>query len=453
MEFNKINNLLCDPTDKVPRFVTKKWIEIHPQLTKDFKTNKEIKFKTSMLRSDLCDYSEAYVWVKGDVSAKDTSSYSNTMHKLFVFKNNAPFLSCVSKINGKLVKNAEDLDVVKPMYNLLEYSKNYQKTSGSLFNYYRDEPNSDVEDGDLNLSIVNSKSFDYKSSLHDKLPLFDNNDGDNEGKQTITVNNLEIAVPLKYLGNFWRNINIPLINCEISLDLSWSKDCVLSNRSYHAVDTAGGYPRGVNFPSEAKFEITDCKLYVPVVALSTENENKLFEMLKSGFKRTVRWNKCMSYISNQAKNNNLNYLIDPTFDKVNRLFVLSFENEDDRRSYYKYYVPNVEIKNYNVLIDGNPFFELPVKNIEETYQKILQISDDNGYFTRGNLLDFNYFKNHYKMIAIDLSKQIALENKDTRQQINFIGTLDRDEGATMFFIIEKQEEKVIEFSLNYASIV
>ena len=200
-------------------------------------------------------------------------------------------------------------------------------------------------------------------------------------------------------------------------------------------------------------KITDCKLYVPVVTLSTENENKLFKMLKSGFKRTIKWNKYMSYISNQAKNGNLNYLIDPTFDKVNRSFVLSFENEDERKYYYKLYVPNVEIKNYNVLIDGNPFFELPAKNIEETYEKILHISDDNGYFTRGNLLDFNYFKEHYKMIAIDLSKQIVIENKDTKQQINFIGSLDRDEGATMFFIIEKQEETVIEFLQNYASIV
>ena len=178
---------------------------------------------------------------------------------------------------------------------------------------------------------------------------------------------------------------------------------------------------------------------MPVVRLSTENENKLFEMLKSGFKRTVKWNKYMSYISKQVKNSNFNYLIVPKFNKVNRLFVLSFENEDDRTSYYKCYVPNVEIKNYNVLIDGNPFFELPVRNIEETYEKMLQISDDNAYFTSGNLLDFNYFKKNYIMIAIDLSKQIVLENKDTRQQINFIGSLDRHGGATMFFIIEKQE--------------
>ena len=148
-------------------------------------------------------------------------------------------------------------------------------------------------------------------------------------------------------------------------------------------------------------------------------------------------------MSNQAKNSNLNYLIDPTFSNVNRLFVLSFENEEDRKSYYKYYVPNVEIKDYNVLIDGNAFFELPVKNVEETYEKIVQITDHNGYYTRGNLLDFNYFKKHYKLIAIELSKQIKLENKDLKRQINVIGNLGRDNGATVFFIIEKQEETVI----------
>ena len=451
MEFNKITNFLGDSNDKVPRFTTKKWIKVNPQSTKDFKPNKEIKFKTSMLRSDLCDYSEAYVWVKGNVNAIDSSSYRNTIQKSFDFKNNVPFLSCISKINGEQVENAEDLDVVMPMYNLLEYGKNYQKTSGSLFNYHRDEPNSGSDGDTMTISFLNSKSFDYKSSLHDKLPLFDNNDDNNEGKQVVTVNNLGVAVPLKYLGNFWRNLNIPLINCEISLSLSWSEDCVLSNREYEPVRT--GNPKVINFPSEVKFEIKDCKLYVPVVTLSTENENKLFEMLKSGFKGTVKWNKYMSYISNEAKNSNLNYLIDPTFEKVNRLFVLSFENEDDRTSYHEYYVPNVEIKNYNALIDGNPFFELHVKYIEETYENILQTSDDNGYYTRGDLLDYNYFKEHYKMIAIDLSKQIELENKDTKHQINFIGSLDRDEGATMFFIIEKQEETVIEFLQNYASIV
>ena len=128
----------------------------------------------------------------------------------------------------------------------------------------------------------------------------------------------------------------------------------------------------------------------------------------------------MSQMHNQNKNNNLNYLIDTTFSNVNRLFVLCFENEDDRTSYYKYYVPSAEIKGYNVLIDGNAISELPIKNIEETYEKIIQITDRSGYYKRGHLLDYEYFNEHYKLIAIDLSKQIELENKDIKQQINFI---------------------------------
>ena len=158
-------------------------------------------------------------------------------------------------------------------------------------------------------------------------------------------------------------------------------------------------------------------------------------------------------MSNRSKNNNSNYLIDTTFSNVNRLFVLSFENEDDRTSYYEYYVPSVEIKDCNVLIDGNAFFELPIKNIEKTYEKIIQITDHSGYYTTVNLLDYGYFKEHYKLIASDLSKQIELENKDIKPQINFVGNLDRDDGAVMFFIIEKREKTIIEFLQNYASIV
>ena len=159
-------------------------------------------------------------------------------------------------------------------------------------------------------------------------------------------------------------------------------------------------------------------------------------------------------MSNQNKNNNLNYLIDTTFSNVTGLFVLSFENEDGRTSYYKYYVPSVEIKDYNVLIDGNALFELPIKNIEENYEKIIQITDHSViYYTGGNLLDYEYFKKHYKLIAIDLRKQIELENEDIKQQINFIGNLEPDDGAVMFFIIEKSEETIIEFLQNYASIV
>ena len=150
-------------------------------------------------------------------------------------------------------------------------------------------------------------------------------------------------------------------------------------------------------------------MHVPVVTLSAEDDNKLLEQLKTGFKRTAKWNKYRSEMSNQTKNNNLNYLIAPTYTNVNRLFVLSFENEEDRIYFLKYYVPKVEIKDFNVLIDGKPFFEIPVKNKEEAYEAIIEMSKNNDY-TTGNLLDYEYFKDHYKLIAIDLSKQSQLEN-------------------------------------------
>ena len=135
-------------------------------------------------------------------------------------------------------------------------------------------------------------------------------------------------------------------------------------------------------------------MYVPVVTLSAENNNKLSEQLKTGFKRTITWNKYRSEMSNQAKNNNLIYLIDPTFTNVNRLFVLSFENETDRTSFSKYYVPKVEIKDFNVLTYGKPFFEIPVKNQEKAYEQINEMSKTNDY-TTDNLLDYEYFKDHY----------------------------------------------------------
>ena len=164
MEFNKINNLLGSAHDEVPRFITKKWIEVQSQSGSTYNTSKPIRFKTSMLRSDLCDYSDAYVWVKGTITVTDPNSNAN-FDRRWTLNNNAPFISCISKFNGELVENAEDLDIV---ILILEYSKNYEKTSGSLFNYYRDEPREDEianDNGAINISIRNSKSFDYKTKI------------------------------------------------------------------------------------------------------------------------------------------------------------------------------------------------------------------------------------------------------------------------------------------------
>ena len=228
-----------------------------------------------------------------------------------------------------------------PMYNLIEYSKNYLKTKGSLWNYYKDEPNSGAE-GVIDYLIENSKSFDYKTSITGKLE-----------SNNVEKDDVEFVVPLKYLNNFWRTLDMPLINCEISLNLTWSKNCVLTSKATRDADP-GADPavNEINAPTNATFKITDCKLYVPLVTLSAENYNKLLEQLKTGFKRIIKGNTYRSEMSNQTKNNNLNYLVDPTFTNVNRLFVLYFENETDITSFSKYNVPKVEIKDFNVLIDG-----------------------------------------------------------------------------------------------------
>ena len=145
-------------------------------------------------------------------------------------------------------------------------------------------------------------------------------------------------------------------------------------------------------------------------------------------------------------------MIDPTFLNLNSLFVLCFprnNNADSRYSFSNYYVPNVKINYFNVLIDGKSFFDLPIKIKEEAYEKITDMSNNNDY-TTSNLLDFAYFKKHYKLIAIDLSKQTKLKDP---QQINFTGKLSKNIGTTIFFIIEKSEETTFNFSQNSITII
>ena len=188
------------------------------------------------------------------------------------------------------------------------------------------------------------------------------------------------------------------------------------------VRAAHGDNSAIVAPTGLEFELTDTKLYVPVVTLPKENGIKLLEPLKTGFKRTIKWNKYRSQMAVQRQNNNLNHLIDPIFTNVNKLFVLSFTTNnagENRDSFPHYYVPNVEIKYFSVLIDGKSFLDLPVRNEEEAYEKIIDMNNNNDY-KAGNLLDFGYFKENYKLIASDLNKQTKLK---ASQQINFIGSL------------------------------
>ena len=259
---------------------------------------------------------------------------------------------------------------------------------------------------------------------------------------------IELAIPLKYLGNFWRALDIPLISCEVSLELKWNKNCVITSQQI-GVNLDGGNTAA---PTNATLAINDCKLYIPVVTLSKDDEIKLLTNLKSGFTREIDWNKYRLQMTIEAINNNLNILIDPTFTNVNRLLVLAYgQNNNDRQSFSRFYLLNVMVKDYNVIIDKLAFFDLPIKTEEEAYEKIIDISRNNEY-TTGNLLDYDYFKKYYKLIAIDLSKQQVLqENEDLIQQINFIGRLEQ--AANVFIIIEKKEHAILEFSQNFANVL
>ena len=320
MEYQKVANLIDDNTLNQPsKFRTRNWIEINDGSRGTYNVNSQIKFKTTMLKSSLCDYSDAYILVKGTISVNNSAAAgaaANNTNKKVIFKNCAPFTNCISEINNMQIDNAKDIDIVMPMYNLIEYSDNYTKTSGSLWQYCKDIParNANVIDAITEFTEGNlTDSFNFKLKITGKTG--------NGGTKDV-----QIMVPLKYLSNFWRTLEMPLINCEVSLILAWSSKCVL-------IAT-------VNPNQNATFAITDTKLYVPVVTLSTQ-ENKFLQQLKSGFKRVINWNKYLSKPELLAQNPNLNHLVEPSFQGVNRLFVIAFENDDDRTSDDQYYLPTV----------------------------------------------------------------------------------------------------------------
>ena len=295
------------------------------------------------------------------------------------------------------------------MYNLIEYSDNYAKATGSLWQYCKDIP------------ARNNNNDNFKVKITGQT-------GNNGTKD------VEIMVPLKYLSNFWRILEMPLINCEVNLILTWSSTCVLIATNI--------------LNQNAIFAITDTKLYVPVVTLSTQENTKFLQQLKSGFKKVINWNKYLSKPELLAQNPNLNHLIEPSFQGVNRLFVLAFENDDDRTSDDQYYLPAVEIKDYSIRINGENFFDQPIKNNKVTYENIRKIVAGQGDdYATGCLLDYPYFVDTYKMIAVYLSKQQALD-ADPRaiQQINFTANLDRDGNTRVYFILEEAKETILDFS-------
>ena len=252
MEYQKIANLIDDTSNQPSKFRTRNWVEINDESRGAYNLNSQIKFKTTMLKFSLCDYSDAYIIVKGTISVNNTAAdgaAADNTNKKVIFKNCAPFTNCISEINNTQIDNAKDIDIVMPMYNLIEYSDSYAKTTGSLWQYCKDIPvrndnNEIVVFGRNNLT----NSFNFKVKFT----------GQTENNGTKDV---EIIVPLKHLSNFWRTLEMPLINCEVNLILTWSSTCVLI---------------ATNIPNQnATFTITDTKLYVPVVNLSTQENTKI----------------------------------------------------------------------------------------------------------------------------------------------------------------------------------
>ena len=309
MEYQKIANLIDDASNQPSKFRTRSLVEINDESRGAYNVNSQIKFKTTMLTSSLCDYGDAYILVKGTISVNNTAAAgaaANNINKKVIFKNCAPFTNCISEISNTQIDNAKDIDIVMPMYDLIEYSDNYAKTTGSLWQYYKDIPAKNNNNENI---VFDANNLTYSFSFKVKITGQTGNDGTKDA---------EIMVPLKYLSNFWRTLEMPLINCEVNVILTWSSTCVIVS--------------AINANQVATFAITDTKLYVPVVTLSTRENAKFFQQLKSGFKRVINWNKYLSKPELLAQNPNLNHLVEPSFQGVNRLFVLAFENDDDRTS-------------------------------------------------------------------------------------------------------------------------
>ena len=389
MENQKIINLLGKIDTDSKHFATKKWYIINDENYTNYGVNKDtgannpdtIKYDTRVLKPNLCDYAETYILVDGTI--RGTGGNNNTRLAL---KNCAPFTKCNLEINDEHVDTAENLDITMPMYNLTEYSDNYQDSSATLYQYKRDEP---PEVNAINdLTTDTSSSFKYKVELLGN-PVLDGN---------IAKRSAKVVVPLKYLSNFFRSLEMPLINCTIKLNLTWKKECVLSTDAGDAV-----------------FIINDTKMYVQVVTLSKEDNKDFIEQQNKGFQRSIYWNEYKTKeINENADANVFKYInLDPSFQGVNRLFVMAYNRangQPTRNGQRKHYLPRIDLEKYNVIIDGRNFYDNPIESDIEKYRELKKVMIGKGEdYTTRSLLDFNYFDKHYKLVAVDLSKQKELD--------------------------------------------
>ena len=433
MESQKFKNLLDHKEDTYKKCQTKKWYVINDRNNGQYgerNTNDDpIKIDTEVVKPFLCDYADAYILVAGNITALGV--YVNTK---VAFKNCHPFIKCKIHSNDEHVEDSDNLDLIMNMYNLIEYSDNYEDSTPSLNHFKRQEPLAD----NANLSD-DSSSFKYKSNLlgypsnstvnNNVTALSDNTNPEWKNARTI--------VPLKYISSFFRSLELPLINTKLNIQLNYTKYSVIST-----VDAA----------NSITFEITKTELCVPVVTLKTEDNNKLNELLDGEFKRKLYWNEYKSKIETIAQDyNEINYkktLLDAAIPGVNRLFEAAFPNAPVRRSHRQYFLPSLNINDYNILIDGRNFYDQNISDDFKKYEELRKVMTGRGEdYTTGSLLDYDYWKNNYKSICCDLSKQKVLgSNPKGNQQIEFVYKLDNNtQNSEVLTVLEKEKETNLEF--------
>ena len=354
------DNLLNKDDIDSKHFATKKWYIINDENNTNYGVNKDtgennpdtIKYDTRVLKPNLCDYAEVYILVDGTIRAANAVNATR-----LALKNCVPFTKCNSEINDEHVDTAENLDIVMPLYNLIKYPDNYQDSSATLYQYKRDEP----PGNNVNL-MADSTSFKYKVNLLGNIAAAD---PDNALVGRLSV---KIVVPLKYLSNFFRSLEMPLINCKTKLNLTWKKECVLSTADDDAV-----------------FIINDTKLYIPVVILLKEDDKDFIEQQDKGFQRSIYWNEYKTKEETEnADPNAVNYInLDPSFQGVNRLFLMAYSRADNnqatRNGQQKYYLPRFDLKNDN-----------PIESDIEKYRELKKVMIGKGEdYTTGSLLDYD----------------------------------------------------------------
>ena len=370
MESQKIINLLDHKDEDYPRLETRKWHIVNDHNNENYSRGDDVrsivKFDTEIVKPFFCDYSDAYISVTGNIKVQNGNDATRVS-----IKNCHPFTRVSFKLNNEQVDTVDNLHLTMNLYNMLEYSDRYADFTGSLYQYKRPEPRDN--NGNVGNLGTTLSSFKYQPGLVQKqltTPNSENvpaNTDPNFANAHKIWKNIKIVVPVKYISNLFRNLELPLINTKLYVELNWKKYSVLCNQNKNSI-----------------FQITKGELYILNVTLNTENNNKLSELLSKGFERTVVWNEYkskMETVNVAANDNNFKRTtLDVTFQGVSKLFAAAYEINDIRRnanteeSIRRYYLPRAEIKDYNILIDGRNFYDQNVNNSIVRYNELLKMT-------------------------------------------------------------------------------